>query len=80
MKSIPKTNISCNFYHLSSSTVLDRIANTTEYKTTHPIALTTSSNFLSFNSRVFIFYVFCILSNKLNSVSVAFVYHFKAGI
>ena len=33
MKSISKTNISFNFYHLPTSTVLDR-------KATHPISLT----------------------------------------
>ena len=33
MKSIPKTNISFNFYHLPTSTVLDR-------KATRPISLT----------------------------------------
>ena len=37
MKSIPKTNISFNFDHLSSSSVLVRKANTKIYiKTTHP--------------------------------------------
>ena len=65
MKSFPKTDISFNFYHLSSSTVLDRKANTkTNIKTTHPIALTSFSNFLSFNSRVFIFFVFCISTEQ----------------
>ena len=60
MKSIPKTNISFNFYHLSSSTVLDIKANTkVNIKTTYTIALTSFSNFLSFNSSVFIFFVFC---------------------
>ena len=49
MKSIPKTNISFNFYHLPTSTVLDRKANTAE--TTHPITLTFFSNFFSFDSR-----------------------------
>ena len=35
-------------------------------KTTHPNSLTFFSNFLSCDSRVFIFFVFCISSNKLN--------------
>ena len=65
MKNIPKTRISFNFYHLSSSRVLDRKANTKiNIKTTHPIALTSFSNFLSFNSRVFIFFVFCISTEQ----------------
>ena len=33
-------------------------------KTTHPISLKFFSNFLSFDSRVFIFFVFCISSNN----------------
>ena len=48
-------------------------------KTTHPIALTSFSNFLSFNSRVFIFFVFCILSNKLNSISCGIYLSFKSS-
>ena len=49
-------------------------------KTTHPISLTSFSNFLSFNSRrVFIFFVFCILSNKLNSISCGICLSFKSS-
>ena len=62
MKSIPKTNISFDVYHLPSSTVLDS-------KKTRPISLTFVSNFLSFSFRVFTFIMFCILSNRLNSIS-----------
>ena len=47
-------------------------------KTTHPIALTSFSNFLSFNSHVFIFFVFCILSSKLNSISCGICLSFKS--
>ena len=54
MKSIPKRNISFNFYYLPASTVLDRKANTT-IKTTHPISLTFFSNLLSFDSGVLYF-------------------------
>ena len=66
MKSIPKTNISFNLNVISSSTVLDRKANTKiNIKTTYPlIALTFFSNFLSFNSRAFDFFVFCISTEQ----------------
>ena len=64
MKSIPKTNISFNFYHWPTSTVLNRKVNTNiNIKTTHLISLTFFSYFLSFDSHVFIFFVFCISSN-----------------
>ena len=81
MKSIPKINISFNSYHLSFSTVLDRQANTTiiNIKTTHAIVLTSFSNFLSFSSCVFIFFVFCISSNKLDSVLCGICLLFKSG-
>ena len=65
MKSIPKTNISFNFYHLPPSTRLDRKANTTN-------SLYSSyffSNFLSFDARVFIFFMFCISSISSNNRS-----------
>ena len=55
MKSIPKTNISFNFYHLRTSTVF------------HPISSTFFSHLFSFDSRVFIFFVFCISSNNRSS-------------
>ena len=51
-KSILKTNISFSFYHPLTSTVF------------HPISLTFFSDFLSFDSRVFIFSEFCISSNN----------------
>ena len=60
MKSTPKTNISFHFYHLPTSTVLDR-------KATHPTPLTFFSNFLSFDSRVFVFFMFCVSSNNRSS-------------
>ena len=80
MKNIPKANISFDFYHLTSSTVLDRKANTTyiNIKTTHPISLTFFSNFLSFDSRVFFFFVFCISSNKLNRISCGIFLSFRS--
>ena len=42
-------------------------------KTTDPF-----SNFLSFHSRVFIFFMFCISSNKLNSISCGICLSFKS--
>ena len=60
MKRIAKTNNSFNFYHLPTSTLL-------EIKVTHPIFLTFFSNFLTFDSRVFIFSMFCISSNNRSS-------------
>ena len=70
MKSLPKTNISFNFYHLPSSTVLEKKANTTIQVLKHftLFLLLLISNFLFFDSRVFIFIVFCISSNKLNRI------------
>ena len=47
--------------------------------TIHPIALTSFSNFFSFNSRVFIFFVFCISSNKLSSISCGICLSFKSS-
>ena len=47
-------------------------------KTTRPISLTFVPNFLSFYSREFIFIVFCILSNKLNSISCGICLSFKS--
>ena len=47
-------------------------------KTTRLISLTFVSNFLSFDSRVFIFIVFCISSNKLNSISCGICLSFKS--
>ena len=86
MKSIPKTNISFNFYHLPTSTygVRQKYKHNYKIQTTHPISLTSFFKFpfLSFD-RVFIFFVFCISSNncnKLNSIQYAFVYHSKADI
>ena len=67
MKSIPKPNISFNFYHLPSSKVLDRKTNYVNIKTTHPISFTFDSNTLSFDSCMFIFIMFSISSNKLIS-------------
>ena len=78
MKSIPKTNISFNFYHLFFSTVLDRKANYVNIETTHSIDLTSFFNFLSFNFRVFMSFVFCISSNKRNSISCGICLSFKS--
>ena len=64
MKSIPKTNISFNIYHLPTSAVLNRKPN---IKTMHPISLSFFPNLLSFDSRVFNFFVFCISSNNRSS-------------
>ena len=47
-------------------------------KTTHPISLTFISNFLSFGSHVFVFFVFCISSNKLNSITCGICLSFKS--
>ena len=69
MKSIPKTNIPFNFYYLPTSTVLSRKGNTTIYKywNNSPDFSCFFSNFLSFHSCVFIFFVFCILSKNGSS-------------
>ena len=76
-----KNNISFNFYHRPTSTMVDRKANNyTNIKITHPISLTFFSKFLSFDSRVFFFFVFCISSsrcNKLNSISCGICLSFK---
>ena len=48
-------------------------------KTTRPISLTFVSNFLSFDSCVFIFIMFCISSNKLNSILCGIYLSFKSG-
>ena len=69
MKSITKTNISFNFYHLPTSTVFDRNTNTTiRLKRLTLFLLLFFSNFLPFNPRVFIFIVFCIPSNNCNKL------------
>ena len=50
--------------------------------TTHPISVTFFSNFLSFDCRVFIIFVFCISSNncnKLNSISRGICVSFKSS-
>ena len=71
-KKSPKTNISFNFFHLSSSTAFNYIS----IKTTH--SLTFFSNVLSFDSRVFNFFVFCILSNKLDNILCGICVSFKS--
>ena len=48
-----------------------------DIKTTHPIPLTFFPNFLSFDSLVFIFFLFCLLFNKLNSISCGICLSFK---
>ena len=65
MKSISKSisNASTIYLLLRCSTEKQ----TQVIKATHPISLTFFSNFLSFDSRVFIFFVFCILSNNRSS-------------
>ena len=82
MKTITKTNISFNFYHLPTSTVFDRNTNTTiRLKQLTLFLLLFFSNFLPFNPRVFIFFVFCISSNncnKLNSISCGICLSFKS--
>ena len=75
MKSIPKTNISFNFYYDARQKSKYKYIN---IKTTHPVSLTCSLNFLSFDSRVFIFFVFSISSNKLNSISWSICLSFKS--
>ena len=80
MKSIPKSNISFNFYHLPTSTVLEKKSkyNYINIKTTDPISLTFFPNFLSFDSRVFIFFVYCVSSNKLKIISCGICLTFKS--
>ena len=74
MKSIRKTNISFNFYYDA------RLKSKYKYiniKTTHPVSFTSFSNFLSFDSRVFIFFALNISSNKLKSISRGICLSFK---
>ena len=73
IKSIPKINISFNFYHLPISTVLDRKANTLALF----LLLFFQISFLS----IFVcssFLVFYISSNKLNSISCDICLSFKS--
>ena len=77
MKSIPKTNISLPstyFYGARQKTKHNYI----NIKTTHRISLIFFSNFFSFGSRVFIFFVFCISSNKLSNISCCICLSFKS--
>ena len=83
MKSIPKINISFSFYHLPSSTVIERKANKTIsiLKQLTLFLLFFFSNLLSFDSRVFIFFLFYISSNnsnKLNSILYGICLSFKS--
>ena len=79
MESIPKTDISL----ISTIDLLLRcLTENSKYnyiniKKTHSISLTVFSNFLSFNSCVFIFFVFCVLSNKLNCTTCSICLSFK---
>ena len=75
MKSISKTNISFNFYYDARQ---KSKYNHINIKTTHPVSLTFFSSFLSFDSHVFIFFVFSILSSKLNSISCGICLSFKS--
>ena len=75
MKSIPKISISFKFYYGARQ---KSKYNYIHIKTTHPVSLTFFSNFLSFDSRVFIFPVFYISSNKLNSISCGICLSFKS--
>ena len=61
---IVQVNTSTFFYSARQKSKYNYI----NIQTTHLISVTFFSNFLSFDSRVFIFFVFCILSNKLNSI------------
>ena len=61
-----RTNISFNFYYDARQKSKYNYIN---IKTTRPVSLTFFSNFLSFYSRVLIFFVFSISSSKLNSIS-----------
>ena len=67
MKSIPKTNIYLYGAREESQN------NYINIKTADPISLTFFSNFLSFDSRVLIFFVCCILSTEKYLVSHLFV-------
>ena len=79
MKSVPKANFSFSFYHLLSFTELDRKVNITkEILKQLALFLLLFSNFLSLDSRMFIFFVFCFLSNKLNSISCGICLSFKS--
>ena len=84
MKSIPKTSISFNYYVARQYEIQQyNHINISKYnyiniKTIHPVSLTFFSNFLSFDSRVFIFSVFCISSKKLNSILCGIGLSFKS--
>ena len=82
MKSVPKTTISFNFYDIPSFTIWfygarQKSKYNINIKTAHPISVTYFSNLLSFDSRMFIFIVFCISSNKLSSISCGICLSFK---
>ena len=82
MKSIPKTNISFNFYHLPSSTVLDRKVTTT-IKILKQIALfLLLLRQISFLQILVCSSLLCFVFRLTNwTVSrVEFVYHSKVGI
>ena len=84
MKSIPKTNISFNFYHLPTSTVLDRKANTTKLYTYAGLrpAQVFSCEFCEISKNTFLTEHLRTAASVTNlTVSrVAFVYHSKASI